>query len=162
MMDSRRQTSHSESNEGSPLSPFRHRLFVWIWVGNAVSALGTWIRATASAWVMTDLAPNPLMVSLVQAASQLPILMLAIPAGALADIVDRRRLLLWTNLGMLAASGALAVFQALGLISVWTLLGLTMLLAAFSALNIRMGRVGSSYRPAPRPNAGAYPQFDRF
>ena len=135
MIDSRRQTSHSESNEGSPLSPFRHRLFVWIWVGNAVSALGTWIQATASAWVMTDLAPNPLMVSLVQAASQLPILMLAIPAGALADIVDRRRLLLWTNLGMLAASGALAVFQVLGLISVWTLLGLTMLLAAFSALN---------------------------
>ena len=135
MIDSRRQTSHSESNEGSPLLPFRHRLFVWIWVGNAVSALGTWIQATASAWVMTDLAPNPLMVSIVQAASQLPILMLAIPAGALADIVDRRRLLLWTNLGMLAASGALAVFQALGLISVWTLLGLTMLLAAFSALN---------------------------
>ena len=110
---------------------------------------------------MTDLAPNPLMVSLVQAASQLPILMLAIPAGALADIVDRRRLLLWTNLGMLAASGALAVFQALGLHlgmdAAWTHYVACSFLGSERS---GMGRVRSNHRPAPRLNTGAYPELD--
>jgi MFS family permease len=117
------------------LSPLSHRLFAWLWVGNAVSALGTWIQSTASAWVMTDLAPDPLMVSLIQAASQLPVLLLALPAGALADIVDLRRYLVWTNIGMLAVSGALAVLYALGLVDAVVLIALTGLLACFSAMN---------------------------
>jgi MFS family permease len=66
-----------------------------------VSALGTWIQNTASAWIMTDLAPSPMMVSLVQAAAQLPVLLLALPAGALADLMDRKRHLILTNLLML-------------------------------------------------------------
>ena len=117
------------------LAPFRHRLFTWLWVGNATSALGTWIQSTASAWVMTDLAPDPLMVSLNQAAAQLPILLLALPAGALADLVDRRRFLIWTNSAMLATSAALAIVYAAGLIGAWSLLGFTALLAAFAAMN---------------------------
>ncbi|WP_237213676.1 MFS transporter [Falsiroseomonas oryziterrae] len=123
------------SAEASALAPFRHRLFLWLWTGNAVSALGTWIQSTASAWVMTDLAPDPLMVSLIQAAAQLPVLLLALPAGALADVVDRRRYLVWTNLGMLVSAGLLAASYAAGLVTPWTLLALTALLAAFSALN---------------------------
>ncbi|WP_270934595.1 MFS transporter [Falsiroseomonas oryzae] len=121
--------------EASALAPFRHRLFLWLWTGNAVSALGTWIQSTASAWVMTDLAPDPLMVSLTQAAAQLPVLLLALPAGALADVVDRRRYLVWTNLCMLACAGLLAITYAAGMVTAWTLLGLTALLAAFSAMN---------------------------
>ena len=77
--------------DGSPFAPFRHRQFAWLWAASVVSAFGVFIQATATAWVMTDLAPDPMMVSLVQAASQLPFLLLALPAGALADIVDRRR-----------------------------------------------------------------------
>jgi MFS family permease len=65
-----------------------------------ISATGTWIQSTASAWVMTDLAPDALMVSLTQAAAQLPMLFLVVPAGALADLVDRRRYLVLTNIWM--------------------------------------------------------------
>ncbi|WP_207540405.1 MFS transporter [Sabulicella rubraurantiaca] len=121
--------------DGSPFAPLRHRLFAWLWVTNAVSALGAFIQSTATAWVMTDLAPDPLMVSLVQAASQLPFLLLALPAGALADIVDRQRYLIATNTSMLAVAGALAVLYALGMVTAWALLGLTALLAALTALN---------------------------
>jgi MFS family permease len=130
-------------SDGSPFAPIRHRLFAWLLAGNTVSALGTFVQSTASAWVMTDLAPSPLMVSLVQAASQLPVLLLALPAGALADSVDRRRLLIWTNLGMLAASGALAVLFALGLITAWALLGLTALLVRASERKSLRERLGS-------------------
>ncbi len=84
---------------------------------------------------MTDLAPDPLMVSLTQAAAQLPVLLLALPAGALADVVDRRRYLIWTNLGMLVVAGALAVLYLLGLVDAILLLALTALLACVSAMN---------------------------
>ena len=60
------------------------------------------MQNTASAWIMTDLSPSPLMVSLVQAAAQLPVLVLALPAGALADLMDRKRHLILTNMLMLA------------------------------------------------------------
>src|SRR5688572_15660617 len=120
---------------GSPFAPFRHRMFAWLWLASAVSALGAFIQSTATAWLMTGLAPNPLMVSLVQAASQLPFLLLALPAGALADIVDRRRHLIATNTGMLTVAGALAILYALDMVTAWALLGLTALLAALAALN---------------------------
>ena len=73
----------------SAWAPFASRAFLWLWLANAVAALGTTIQNTASAWIMTDLSPSPLMVSLVQAAAQLPVLVLALPAGALADLMDR-------------------------------------------------------------------------
>ena len=63
-------------------APFASRAFFWLWLANTISALGTWIQNTASAWIMTDLSPSPLMVSLVPAAAQLPVLVLALPAGA--------------------------------------------------------------------------------
>ena len=66
----------------SAWAPFASRAFFWLWLANTVSALGTSIQNTASAWLMTDLAPSPLMVSLVQAAAQLPVLVLALPALA--------------------------------------------------------------------------------
>src|SRR5262245_23569281 len=117
------------------LSPFSHAAYAWLWTGNTVAAIGTWIQLTAAAWVMTELAPDPLMVSLVQAASQLPVLLLALPAGALADLVDRRRYLFWTNLGMLGVSGALATLYALEPVSAIVLLVLTAALACFAALS---------------------------
>src|SRR6185436_13855380 len=90
-------------------APFASRAFFWLWLANTVSALGTWIQNAASAWIMTDLAPNPMMVSLVQTAAQLPVLLLALPAGALADLRDRKRHLILTNILMLVASATLAI-----------------------------------------------------
>lgn len=134
----------------SPLIPLRHHAFAWLWFGNAISAIGTWIQSTASAWVMATLAPNPLMVSLILAAAQLPILFLALPAGALADRIDRKRLLVWSNLAMLAVSALLAVMQVLGWVDAWVLLFLTALLACFTALN---GPAWSSSVPMLVPRA---------
>src|SRR4051812_44190468 len=119
----------------SAWAPFASSAFFWLWLANTVSALGTWIQNAASAWIMTDLAPNPMMVSLVQAAAQLPVLLLALPAGALADLMDRKRLLILTNMLMLAASAALAGIAALGSVDTTILLSLTALLAVGAALN---------------------------
>ena len=119
----------------SAWAPFASYAFCWLWLANAVSALGTWIQNTASAWIMTDLAPSPMMVSLVQAAAQLPVLLLALPAGALADLMDLRRNLILSNMLMLMAAIALAVVAALGRLDATILLALTALLAVGAALN---------------------------
>ena len=116
-------------------APFASRAFFWLWLANTISALGTWIQNTTSAWIMTDLSPSPLMVSLVQAAAQLPVLVLALPAGALADLMDRKRHLILTNLLMLAAAVILALVAALGRLDATILLSLTVLLAVGAALN---------------------------
>src|SRR4051795_1512294 len=116
-------------------APFASRAFFWLWLANTISALGTWIQNTASAWIMTDLSPSPLMVSLVQAAAQLPVLVLALPAGALADLMDRKRHLILTNMLMLAAAVILALVAALGRLDATLLLSLTVLLAVGAALN---------------------------
>ena len=76
------------------LEPFRHRAFTVIWTATVVSNVGSWMFAAAAAWLMTGLDADPLTVSLVQVASYLPMFLFALPAGALTDIVDRRRFLL--------------------------------------------------------------------
>src|SRR3954462_10376689 len=119
----------------SAWAPFASRAFAWLWLANTVSALGTWIQNTASSWIMTDLAPSPMMVSLVQAAAQLPVLLLALPAGALADLMDRKRHLILTNMLMLAAAAILALVAALGRLDATILLSLTVVLAVGAALN---------------------------
>lgn len=134
----------------SAWAPFSSRAFIWLWLANTVSALGTWIQNAASAWIMTDLAPSPMMVSLVQAAAQLPVLLLALPAGALADLMDRKRHLILTNMLMLFASALLAIIAALGRVDATMLLLLTVLLAVGAALN---GPAWSASVPltVPRP-----------
>ena len=81
----------------SPLSPFRHLAFTVLWIATVVSNIGTWMQAAAAAWLMTHLNPDPLVVALVQVAAALPMFIFALPAGALADIVDRRKLLIGTQ-----------------------------------------------------------------
>src|SRR5207244_3676833 len=99
------------------------------------SHAGTWIPDTSAAWLMTGLAPSPLMVSLMQTATSLPFFLLALPAGALADIVDRRRLLLVTQAWMLVAAAGLGVCTVLGRTGPWLLLSLTFCMGLGNALN---------------------------
>ena len=80
--------------EGSSLDPFRHTTFTVLWIATVVSNVGTWMQNAAAGSLMTGLDPDPLVVSLVQVATSLPMFVFALPAGALADIVDRRRLLI--------------------------------------------------------------------
>src|SRR5580704_11434419 len=82
------------SGDASSLSPFRHPTFTVLWLATVVSNVGTWMQNAAAGWLMTGLDPDPFTVSLVQVATSLPMFLFALAGGALADIVDRRRLLI--------------------------------------------------------------------
>ncbi|MDQ3906971.1 MAG: MFS transporter, partial [Acidobacteriota bacterium] len=86
-------------------------------------------------WLMTTLAPTPIMVALMQTAENSPTFLLALPGGALADIVDRRRLLIFTQTWMLVAAVGLGALTLLHLTTPWVLLSLTFMLGLGSALN---------------------------
>jgi MFS family permease len=93
------------------------------------------MQNVAAAWYMTSLSPSPLMVALIQAATSLPVFLVGLPAGAVADILDRRRLLLFTQAWMLAVAGLLAVWTFAGLMTPWTLIAFTFALGLGMALN---------------------------
>src|SRR5712691_1085832 len=95
-------------------SPLRSPLFRTLWIATVVSNIGTWMHNVSAAWLMTSLAPSPTMVALVQAATSLPVFLVGLPAGALADVVDRRRLLLVTQGWMLAAAAVLGLLTLAG------------------------------------------------
>jgi predicted MFS family arabinose efflux permease len=118
----------------SPWAPLRHRSFLLIWSAALVSNIGTWMHDVAAAWLMTSLNPAPLMVALVQAATSFPVFLLALPAGAMADLIDRRRLLLVLQLCAGAIALALALIVVTGHITPGLLLVLTFLLGCTAAL----------------------------
>src|SRR2546427_33651 len=97
------------STAESAWAPLSHPVFRALWISSLVSNIGTWMQNVGAAWAMTSLSPSPLMVALVQSATSLPVFVVGLPAGAVADIVDRRRLLLVTQTGMLAAAALPAV-----------------------------------------------------
>jgi len=92
--------------------------------------------SAASGWLMTSLNPDPLIVSLVQAASSLPIFLFAIPAGALADIFDKRKFLLVVESLTTAVSAVYAVIVGFGLATPGNLLLFTFLIGAAGALTV--------------------------
>ena len=100
-----------------------------------VSNLGGWMQDTAGTWLMTSLTTSPLLIALMQTAAGLPVLLLGYPAGATADILDRRRLLIFWQFWMLATVAILSLLTFAGIISPWTLLALTFLLNIGSAMN---------------------------
>ncbi len=93
------------------------------------------MQDTAGTWLMTSLTTSPLLIALMQTAAGLPVLLLGYPAGATADILDRRRLLLFWQTWMLVTVALLSVLTFAGIISPWTLLVLTFLLNIGSAMN---------------------------
>src|SRR5215471_6306160 len=126
---------HAEPPEsGSAWSPFRYPAFTVIWVASVVANIGTWMYTAASGWLMTGLNPDPLIVSLVQVAASLPIFLIAIPAGALADIVDRRLLLIGGEVANTVIAAVFAVLVTYDLVTPGVLLAFTFLVGAFGAL----------------------------
>lgn len=117
----------------SAWSPFTHPAFAVLWSATLVSNIGTWMHDVGAAWLMTSLSPSPLMVALVQTATTLPVFLFALPAGALADIVDRRRLLIVVQAVMAALAGLLAALVWLERAGVATLLVFTFLLGSCAA-----------------------------
>jgi len=119
----------------STWSPLRHAVFRWLWIASVASNVGTWFQNVGASWLMTTLTPSPTLVALVQAATSLPMFLLSLPAGAVADVLDRRRLLLVTQIWMTVAAFGLWAFTAAGATTPWVLLGFTFLLGLGAALN---------------------------
>ncbi|MEA2955014.1 MAG: hypothetical protein QOJ58_511 [Alphaproteobacteria bacterium] len=118
----------------SRLGPFRHASFTALWIATIVSNIGGWMYSAASGWLMTSLSPDPFIVALVQVAASLPMFLLAIPAGALADIVDMRKLLLGTEIAIAVISGAFALIVWLDAATAGNLLLFTFLNGLVGAL----------------------------
>ncbi len=119
----------------SPWDPLRLPLFRALWIASLISNLGTWIQQIANGWLMTRLQPEPIMVSLVEVANTLPMALLALPAGALADLIDRRRYLLATQSWMLLASGLMGLLTYTDRMTPSILLGTTFAMGMGVALN---------------------------
>jgi MFS family permease len=116
------------------LLPLRHTIFRRLWLAAVIAWLGTWLQNTGAGWLMTTLAPQPFIVAMVQAATIMPVFLLALPGGALADITDRRVFLIATQLWTILAAIALAVLTLLhGMTAMW-LLVLTFAIGIGSAL----------------------------
>ena len=124
----------TEEREVSAWSPFRHRVFAVLWVAMLLSNVGGWMHDVGAGWLMTTLNPSPLLVSLVQAATTLPVFLLALPAGALADIVDRRRLLLIAKIYMTVIAAGMGIVVLAGRMMPVGLLLFTVALGAGTAL----------------------------
>jgi MFS family permease len=93
----------------SVLGPLHEPLFRTLWIAAVVSYTGTWMQNLGAAWLMTSLTLSPLMVGLVQAAGSIAVFLVVLPAGAIADVVDRRKLLLFTQTWMVVAAAGLGV-----------------------------------------------------
>ncbi|BAC49516.1 MFS permease [Bradyrhizobium diazoefficiens USDA 110] len=123
----------NQTQSASPWIAFRHKAFTVVWIATVVANVGTWMYNAASGWLMTSLNPDPLTVSLVQVASSLPMFLFALPAGALADTVDRRRFLIGSEILLTVVATVSAVLVWLDLINPSILLLFTFLLGAGSA-----------------------------
>lgn len=115
-------------NNSSALAPFKHRVFAVMWLAMLISNVGTWMQSVGAGWLMTELSPSSLIVALVQTATTLPIFLFAIFAGALADIVNRRQLLLVVHWLMFAVSLLFAFAVWSGYVNTISLLVFTFLL----------------------------------
>lgn len=116
-------------------SPFRYPVFRAIWIANLFSNLGSTMQSVGAAWLMTELTPSHQLVALVQASATMPIMLLGMFAGAIADNYDRRRIMLAAQVGMLVVSAALAAMAYAGWITPFLLLAFTLTVGAGTALN---------------------------
>jgi MFS family permease len=116
------------------LVPLRNATFRGLWLANVVAWLGTWLQNTGAGWLMTSLAPQPFIVAMVQAATIMPVFLLALPGGALADIVDRRVFLISAQLWTILAAAALAILTLSHAVTAFWLLAFTFAIGIGSAL----------------------------
>src|ERR1700759_4279221 len=104
------------------LVPLRNPTFRALWLATVVGWLGTWLQNTGAGWLMTSLAPNPIILAAVQAATIIPGFLPAIPGGALPDMVARRYFLLGCQIWTFAAAALLAILTISGGMTAWWLL----------------------------------------
>lgn len=120
---------------GGTLAPFGYPAFRAIWIANLGSNIGTMIQAVGAAWLMTELTPQHRLIALVQASNTLPVMLLGLFAGAIADNYDRRRVMIAAQSGMLVISAMLALLAWRGLVGPYLLLAMTLAVGMGTALN---------------------------
>lgn len=120
---------------GAALAPFRYPAFRAIWIANLASNVGSMIQSVGAAWLMTELTTSHVLVALVQASATIPILLLGVFAGAIADNFDRRRVMLAAQIAMLLVSAVLAALAYAGQLGPISLLALTLMVGMGTALN---------------------------
>jgi MFS family permease len=118
----------------SAWAPLRRTWFRALWTAQFVANTGTWAQTVGAQWLMGDLGGSALQIALVQTAATLPVFLLVVPAGALGDVVDRRRLLLLSQTLMVLAAAALAALTAADAVTPNRLLAMTALLACGQAV----------------------------
>jgi MFS family permease len=100
--------------ESSAWAPLRQRVFRWLWLGVLISWIGTWMQTVGAQWLLVDEPNAAALVSFVQVASTLPLMLLALPGGVLADSFDRRRLLITVQAYLFVVAILLTVLTAAG------------------------------------------------
>ncbi|WP_438273462.1 MFS transporter [Thioclava arctica] len=118
----------------SVLSPFQNPTFRALWSATLFSNLGTLVQAVGAGWLMASLTPSQDMVALVQSSNTLPVVVLSLLAGALADNFNRRRIMIFAQVFVVLVSVALALCTWAGLLTPWLLLGFTFLIGCGGAL----------------------------
>lgn len=128
--------NHANDDVGSPdTSPLQLPVFRAVWAASMVSNLGGMIQSVGASWMMASLTASPQMVALVQASTSLPIMLLSLWAGAVADNRDRRKVMLVAQIFMMTISVILAAMAWAGLLTPWWLLSLTFMIGCGIALN---------------------------
>src|SRR5437763_9254138 len=123
------------SQARSMWSPFKYQLFRVLWISSTASHIGSYMTDVGQGWLMSSLTPSPLIVSLLLTAESLPFFAFGLPAGALADIVDRRKLLIVSQLAMAIAVGSLAILTLADVVTPWMLLVHALVLGISPAFN---------------------------
>lgn len=118
-------TAQPAAAPAGAFAPLRQKVFAVLWAATIIGNIGTFVRDVASSWLVTDLSAAPAAVALIQAASTFPIFLLAIPAGVLSDILDRRKFLIAIQLILASASICLLTLSATGLQTVTSLVAFT-------------------------------------
>src|SRR6202161_4091393 len=145
----------SAAAAGSAWAPFRYRWFAAMWSAQFVSNIGGWMQTVAAQWLMLTLTSSAAYVALVQTAAGLPVVLFALLAGTIGDLVDRRRFLLITQSVMLVAAAGLGALAIAGLAPPGVLLALIFAVGTGQALTsptwqtLQPELVG----PAERPQA---------
>jgi len=122
------------SRRSSAWAPFAHKLFAAMWGAQFVSNVGSWMQTVGAQWLMLALTGSAAYVGFVQTAASLPIVLFAVAAGTIGDLVNRRRFLLVTQVVMLVAAAALGLLAVKNLVTPWVLLALIFAVGTGQAL----------------------------
>jgi MFS family permease len=147
------QAVENASATAGPWSPLGQPTFRAFWLAILMGNIGTWMHDVAAAWVMAETTGSPFMVAAVQSATTLPVVLLAVIAGTLADIIDRRRYLILAQLWMLIVASTLALLAHLDQLGPWVLVALTFALGVGAAMAMP-AQQATTPELVPRPMLG--------